>query len=100
MEWRQATDDEYQQMNPIHQAWYDMGIGLPLYLLDTGEIESGKMCGGSSTVSVPHNGIARLAKRYVPGYAWTWCGLSWRIDDNHCVQQVPTTAIAAGAMAA
>ena len=100
MEWRQATDDEYQQMNPILQHWYDRGIGLPLYLLDTGKIESGKMHGGSSIVSVPHNGVARLAKRYVPGHAWTWCGLSWRIDDNHCVQQVPTTAIAAGAMAA
>ena len=100
MEWeyRQATEDEYQRMHPLHQHWYDNGIGLKLCLLDTGEIVS--TIPNGTQQRVPSNTIALLRKTFVPGHTWSWCGLTWRIDDNHHVQQVPTTAIAAGAMAA
>ena len=96
--YRQATENEYQRMNPLHQHWYDNEIGLQLCLLDTGKIVS--TIPNGTQQRVPSNTIALLRKTYVPDYTWAWCGLTWRIDENHNLQQVPTTAIAAGAMAA
>ena len=105
---RQATEDEYQRMNPLHQHWYDNGIGLQLCLLDTGEIVS--TIPNGTQQRVPSNTIALLRKTFVPGHTWNWCGLTWRIDDNHHLNLIARTpgmgyictnpSIAAGAMAA